>query len=186
MKRTTIIAALTVLLQALACTSEQSVYEKAIDDYVQTDRYGTWTDCKFKALSIEKLADITVADSLRIIKEQFEAKQAEDIASAEKNLKYWLGTQQADKPAKYAKQPAEDMFAKNIAACQQRIDSLHGLQPDFPASYVSSDQSKILAKEVKCHYSYVLPETTAAKERTDVFILTANGDKVIKKRGEGV
>ncbi|KAA6345220.1 hypothetical protein EZS27_007196 [termite gut metagenome] len=60
MKKVSIIAALTVLLLLSACTSKQSVYEKAIADYVQTDQRGTFTDLKFKALSIEKTADITV------------------------------------------------------------------------------------------------------------------------------
>lgn len=178
MKRTTIIAALTVLLQALACTSEQSVYEKAIADYVQTDRHGTWTDCKFKALSIEKLADIIVADSLRIIKEQFEAKQIEEIASAEKSLKYWLDTQHT----KYVQQAAEELFSKNITLCQQRIDSLRGLKPEFPAAYTNPQE--VLAQEVKCHYSYVLPGSERTQERTEIFILTVDGEKVIEKKGK--
>ena len=40
---------LSVLLLLTGCTG-QSNYEKAIADFVQTDKRGTWTDLQFKVI----------------------------------------------------------------------------------------------------------------------------------------
>lgn len=184
MKKAFIMAVFTALLLASSCASEQSMYEKAIADYVQTDRHGTWTDCKFKVLSIEKTADITVADSLKLLQAEFEKSCDGQIASQQRTLDYFNGLLKDNQTAKYAKQAVEEQLSQSIATTQARIDSLHGLKPNFLESYTNSNQSKVLALEIKCHYSYMLPGSDRTQERTEVFILTAGGEKVIEKKGK--
>ena len=65
------------------------MYEKAIADYVQTDRYGIFNDLKFKALSIEKTADITIADTLKLLQTEFEKLLDEQIVSQQRTLDYF-------------------------------------------------------------------------------------------------
>lgn len=49
-------------------------YEKLIADYVQTDKYGVWTDLSFKLVELEELSPLTVSDSIAILKKQFESE----------------------------------------------------------------------------------------------------------------
>lgn len=181
MKRTNVIAVLTALLLLSACTSEQSVYEKAIADYVQTDKRGTWTDLKFKALSVEKTADITVADSLKLLQTKFEKSRDEQIASQQKTLNYFNDLLKDNQSAKYAKQAVDDQLSQNIATATVRIDSLRNLTPEYAARYKGRNPADIVAIVVKCRYRYVMPGTTEAKELTDSFVLMPDGKKVVEK-----
>ncbi|KAA6304030.1 hypothetical protein EZS27_044327, partial [termite gut metagenome] len=147
---------LTVLLLLSACTSKQSVYEKTIADYVQTDQRGTFTDLKFKALSIEKTADITVADSLKLLQAEFEKSRDEQIASQQCTLDYFNGLLTDNQSAKYAKQAVDDQLNRSIAITQARIDSLRNLPAAYAERYNGHDAADVLAVVVKCYYSYVL------------------------------
>jgi hypothetical protein len=166
------------------CTSKQSVYEKAIADYVQTDRHGTWTDCKFKALSIEKVADITVADSLKLLQAEFEKLRDEQIVSQQRTLDYFNGLLKDNQAAKYTKQAVADELNRSIATTQARIDSLRNLPTAYTDRFNGRNPMEVLAQEVKCRYSYILPGSDREQERTEVFILTADGKKVIEKKGK--
>ncbi|KAA6314963.1 hypothetical protein EZS27_034504 [termite gut metagenome] len=181
MKKVSIIAALTVLLLSPASTSKQSVYEKAIADYVQTDRHGTFTDLKFKALSIEKIADITIADSLKLLQVEFEELRDEQIASQQRTLDYFNGLLTDNQSAKYAKQAVDDQLNRSIAATQTRIDSLHNLPAAYSDLYKDRSLTEVVSVVVKCRYSYTMPGNGAAKERTDNFILLPDGKKVLGK-----
>lgn len=184
MKMKITLTAFAALLLASACNSKQSAYEKAIADYVQTDKRGTWTDCKFKALSIEKTADITVADSLKFLQSEFEKLRDEQIASQQRTLDYFSGLLKDNQSAKYAKQAVDEQLSQSIATTQARIDSLRNLPTTYAERYNGRNAADVLAQEVKCHYSYVLPGSDRQQERTDVFILTSGGDKVIEKKGK--
>ena len=181
MKRTTIIAVFTALLLASACTSEQSMYEKAIADYVQTDRHGTWTDCKFKALSIEKTADITVADSLKLLQTEFEKSRDEQIASQQRTLGYFNGLLKDNQSAKYAKQAMAEQLNNSIVTTQARIDSLRNLPAAYADRYKGCNPAEVIVVAVKCHYSYVLPGSDRQQERTEAFILSPDGKRVLTK-----
>lgn len=183
-KNVIFIAVFTAFLLASACTSEQSVYEKAIADYVQTDRHGTWTDCKFQALSIEKTADITVADSLKLLQTEFEKSRDEQIASQQRTLDYFNGLLKDNQSAKYAKQAVDDQLNQSIVTTQARIDSLRNLPAACTDHLKGYNSTEVLAQEIKCQYSYVLPGSDRQQERTEVFILTADGKKVIEKKGK--
>lgn len=180
MKKTSVLF-FVVILFFTACGTSENQFEKAIADYVQTDKRGTWMDCKFKALSIEKLSDITVADSLKVLQAEFEKLRDEQIASQQRTLDYFNGLLKGNQSAKYAKQAVDEQLSQSIATTQVQIDSLRNLPAVYADRYKGRNPSDVLAVKVKCNYSYVLPETTTAKERTEVFILTADGKKVLGK-----
>lgn len=50
----------------------RSTSEKAIADFVQTDKQGVWTDLQFEVIEMGEPVMITVGDSIRILKETFE------------------------------------------------------------------------------------------------------------------
>lgn len=58
----------------LSCSSPSN-YEKAIIDYLETDKKGVKTDLQIKFLFID-VSYITVADSISILQDQFEIKKA--------------------------------------------------------------------------------------------------------------
>ena len=59
-----------LILGLSSCGSPE--YEKAIADWVQTDKDGTWTDLDFELVEVQSIEDITVSDSLSILKKRFE------------------------------------------------------------------------------------------------------------------
>jgi hypothetical protein len=181
MKKVSIIAVLTALLLSSACTSKQSVYEKTIADYVQTDKHGTFTDLKFKALSIEKTVDITVADSLKLLQTEFEKLRDEQITSQQCTLDYLNGLLKDNQSAKYAKHAMDEQLNQSIAAAQSRIDSLRNLPATDSDCYKGRSLTEVVSVVVKCCYSYIMPRSGAAKERTDNFILSPDGKKVLGK-----
>ncbi|KAA6308143.1 hypothetical protein EZS27_040180, partial [termite gut metagenome] len=173
---------LTVLLLLSACTSKQSVYEKAIADYVQTDQRGTFTDLKFKALSIEKTTDITVTDSLKMLQTEFEKLRDEQIASQQRTLDYFNGLITDNQAAKYVKQAVDNQLNRSIAITQAQIDSLRKLPATDSDCYKGRSLTEVVSVVVKCRYSYTMPGNGAAKERTDNFILSPDGKRVLGKK----
>lgn len=62
--------------------NNQTTNEKAIADFIQTDKKGIWTD--FKILEMGEPVMITVGDSIRILKDTFETKQKKNLDFANK------------------------------------------------------------------------------------------------------
>lgn len=56
-----------------SCGGTTGKYEKLIADVVQTDGKGTKYDLNFKADNLEEIRQITVADSIQIIADAFNA-----------------------------------------------------------------------------------------------------------------
>lgn len=75
----------------------------------------------------------------------------------------------------------DEKLNRNIAAMQAHIDLLQNLPAGYLERYKGRDSTELVAIAVKCHYRYILPGTTAAKERTDMFILSPDGKKVLEK-----
>lgn len=175
MKKANIIAVLTVLLLLSACASEESVYEKAIADYVQTDKRGTWTDLQFKVVSLET-ADRTVADSIQILAAAFEAEKTARIADEEKKLAYWLGVI-SDNP----KSREVGRYNENMAGINQRIDSLKSLTLPENPRFLGLAPDQVIGIVATCRYSFVMPGQDTRQERTDTFILSTDGKRVVGK-----
>ena len=170
-----------LLLLLSACSSSKNEYEKAIADYVQTDRHGTWTDCKFQALSIEQIANITVADSLKLLQTEFEKSRDEQIASQQRTLDYFNSLLKDNQSAKYAKQTVDEQLSQNIATAQARIDSLRNLPAVYADRFKGRNSTEVLVQKIKCNYSYILPGSDREQERVEVFIMTPDGKKVLMK-----
>ena len=67
-----------LILGLSSCGSPE--YEKAIADWIQTDKNGTWTDLKFELLEVIETKDITVADSIRILQDKFDQTQEKNVS----------------------------------------------------------------------------------------------------------
>lgn len=74
------------LLLLTGCNEGTATYEKAISDFVQTDKKGTWTDLKFKVIEMGVPINITVADSVKILTEKFEAQKNNRLATLNESI----------------------------------------------------------------------------------------------------
>lgn len=172
MKRNFINAAIAAFL--LTGCAVQSNYEKAIADFVQTDRSGTWTDMKFKVIEIGEPTDITVGDSIKILTDKFESDKEKYL----NNLKSSIERSTASRD-KESFSSMKEFYQKQIDKNQTLLDSLLKTTVVLPEAYVNVPESKVLAKEIECKFSIVPPmyNNDARQEMTEKFMLNAAGDK---------
>ena len=69
-----------------SCGGTTGKYEKLIADVVQTDGKGTKYDLNFKADNLEEIRQITVADSIQIIADAFNADKDKKRAQLQQSL----------------------------------------------------------------------------------------------------
>lgn len=165
---------LAVMALFLTGCTVQSNYEKAIADFVQTDRSGTWTDMKFKVIEMGKPTDITVGDSIKILTDKFETDKEKYISS----LKNSIGRNTASRD-KESFASMKEFYQKQIDKNQALLDSISKTTVVLPEAYVNVPESKVLAKEIECKFSIVPPmyNNGARQEMTEKFLLNAAGDK---------
>ena len=83
--RRNLVKNMAVLLLLTGCAG-QSSYEKAIADFVQTDKKGTWTDLQFKVIEMGEPTDITVKDSVAILTKKFDAEKSKRLAMLNESI----------------------------------------------------------------------------------------------------
>lgn len=160
-----------------SCGGTISKYEKVIADFVQTDSRGTKLDMNFKAEKLEEINRVTVADSIKIITDNFNAERDKQMASLEKTLSIF--TENIEK-AKATRRPSQTMinsYQSSIDKTNEQIDDLRKSVPEELAKYGNRDASDILAIVVRCTYSVDEPITNKRATETFDFFLSPDGTK---------
>lgn len=170
MKRNFMNAVIAVFL--LTGCSGQNSYEKAIADFVQTDRSGTWTDMQFKVIEMGKPTDITVGDSIKILTDKFEAEKAKRLTVINESI-----ARNTKNKEKEQFSSMSTFYQKMIDENQIQADSISKLVVTLPDAYKDAEATKVLAKEVTCKFSVVPPIYNTRQEMTETFVLNAAGDK---------
>lgn len=147
-----------------SCTS--SSYEKAIADWVQTDKDGTWTDLNFKLVEVQSIEDITVSDSLSILKKRYESNKKRELIILNRSLE---GAKRRMSFAKYAGVNQES-YQNDIDVTQSKIDSLEN--QTFHSIYDGKDDNEVIAKILKCRYAITPPVLNTRQEMNGSFILS--------------
>ena len=75
-----------------SCGGTTSKYKKVIADFVQTDSRGTKLDMNFKAEKLEEIRQVSIADSIKIITDDFNAEKNRQMALLEKTLGLFIVT----------------------------------------------------------------------------------------------
>lgn len=167
-------------LVMLTSCGGQSKYEKAIADFVQTDKKGTWTDLQFKVIEMGEPTNITVGDSVAILTEKFEAKKAKELDFYNRRI--------AEHKASMEKERFKTMkefYQKSIDKNQVVVDSLAKTSVELPEAYKSAAETTVLAKEITCKFSIVNPMVGNAKQEiTETFVLNAEGDKCYRRNSK--
>ena len=165
-----------------SCGGTTSKYEKVIADFVQTDSRGTKLDMNFKAEKLEEIRCVTVADSIKIITDNFNIERDKQIASLEKTVS--LFTENIEK-AKAAHRPSQTMinsYQSNLDKTNERIDALRKSVPEELAKYENRDASDILTIVVRCTYSVDEPITNKRATETFDFFLSPDGTKCYSQK----
>lgn len=178
MNRNLVMTAVALLLLT-SCTG-QSKYEKAIADFVQTDRKGTWTDLQFKVIEMGEPTNITVGDSVAILTEKFDAEKDKRMASLKESIARNKASMEKERFA-----TMKQFYQKLIDKNQVVVDSLAKTSVELPEAYKNVAATTVLAKEVVCKFSIVNPMMGNAKQEiTETFILNAAGDKCYRRNSK--
>jgi hypothetical protein len=161
-------------LVLLACSS-QSEYEKLISDYLQT-KDGIKTDLKIEFRSID-VSDITVSDSVSILRKQFESeknKKIETIQNSISRLENKIQEQKGKKNQVVAKALISG-WEKDLEKYQSDLTTAQEWKLDYLNRYDSRNTSDILAKKAACKFSFMNPKLQTRQEMRALFILSADG-----------
>lgn len=141
-------------------------YEKAVSGWIQTDKDGTRTDLKFEMLEVLETVEITVSDSLSILKEQFEKQRDKYISLFERDL------HNAETKISFARYAGVDLtpYQDNIDDIQAKLDSVKN--QSFHSIYDGRNTEDVLAKVLKCRYAITSPILNVRQEKTESFLLS--------------
>lgn len=164
-----------------SCGGTTSKYEKLIADIVQTDR-GIKIDLNFKADRLEEIRQISVADSIKIITDSFNAERDKQMASLEKTVSLFAENIEKAKAARNPSQVMINSYQSNIDKTNERINTLRESVPDELTKYENRDASEILAVVVRC--TYTIDESLTEKRATETFdfYLSPDGTKFYSKK----
>ncbi len=169
-----------VALSLLTSCGGQSKYEKAIADFVQTDKKGTWTDLQFKVIEMGDPTDITVKDSVAFLTEKFDSEKSKRLATLNENI-----ARNKKSMEKERFNSMKEFYRKLIDKNQALVDSLAKTSVELPAAYKNAEETTVLAKEITCKFSIVNPMLNNAKQEiTENFILNAAGDKCYRRHSK--
>lgn len=164
-----------VFLVSCGSNSSKSNYEKTITDYLLKG-CDTKESLNFKIIEMNEQGNVTVADSIAYLTEEFKKDKQPVISRIELAKKM-----SEDLLAKTKKQSDIDKYNADIAVMNIRIDSLKNLVPDNLQGYDSQNANDVLAVIVRCKYSLVPPGRTAVEETFD-FYLSPDGSKCYGKK----
>jgi glycosylphosphatidylinositol transamidase (GPIT) subunit GPI8 len=164
-----------------SCGGTTSKYEKLIADVVQTDR-GVKLDLNFKAEELDEIKQISVADSIKIITDSFNAERDKQMASLEKTLSIFTESIEKAKAANRPSQVMIDSYQSSIDKTNERIDALKKSVPNELAKYENRDINEILAVIVRCTYTIDEPLTKKRATETFDFYLSPDGAKFYSKK----
>jgi hypothetical protein len=171
---------LPLLALLFSCGGTSSKYEKLIADIVQTDG-GVKIDLNFKPDKIEEIQQITVADSIKIITDGFNAEKDKQMASLEKSISVFNANLEKEKAARRPSKVMIDSYQSSIDKTNERIDALRESTPAEIAKYENRNGSEILAVVVRCTYTIDEPLTNKRATETFDFYLSPDGTKFYSK-----
>lgn len=145
-----------LMLSLFSCSVPD--YEKAVSDWVQAETQG-----KFEMLEVLQTSDITVSDSLSILKKQFDMQKEKTISILEKDI------DNSKTKLSFAKFAGADLtdYEKHISKIESQLDSVNNTS--FHSIYDNRKAEEVLVKVLKCRYALT---TSGRKEMSGEFILS--------------
>jgi len=139
---------------------------------VQTDSKGTKYHLNFKADKLEEINRISVADSIQIISDEFNADKDKKRTQFQQSLSRNQENLDKEKNSRHPGKTMMDFYQKNIDHYSHLIDSLEQTVPAKAAQYEKRDRNAILAVVVRCTYTIDEPLTNKRTTETFDFVLS--------------
>ena len=151
----------------VSCGSDKSVREDTIIDAVRQKYAGNHDDYVVKVLESEETGTITVADSVRILNESFEAEQQCELDYAQSVLVTIEKMVAVMNNNRYTSAEEKSSVVTSLMKQRARIDSLQTVQPIIPTRYSTLPQMTVLTRIVKAKVS--IGDSKAGRELTDTY-----------------
>ena len=153
------------------------IYKQTVLDYLQTEN-GIKTDFKIEFLKFES-SDITVADSIKVLQEQYQAEKQKKIESAQQSVKRWSEAieQQEKKGNNLVAKTLISRYQKDLEKAKADLNQAMQWQADYLSRYEHRSDTDVLAKKVDSHFSFQNPELTVRQEISAYFVLSPDGIK---------
>lgn len=171
-----------ILSSIVACsTSDNSSIEKVIADFKQTDpKTGQLYDLKFKLIEMGEMTSITVADSIKILEEDFLKENAQLIENYNDLLSMAKRNLEMEKKNRRPSATMIGIHEKDIQKHQEQINEIENSKPDL-SKYASKGGDDILAYSVVCSYSMNDLSGNNITEKSE-FILSPDQSTIYKAR----
>jgi len=166
----------------ISCGGSTSKYEKLIADVVQTDSKGTKYHLNFKADKLEEIRQISVADSIKIITDAFNADKDKKRTQFQQSLSRNQENLDKEKNSRHPGKTMMEFYQKNIDHYSLLIDSLEQTVPAKAAQYEKRDGNEILTVIVRCTYTIDEPLTNRKATETFDFFLSPDGTKCYSRK----
>lgn len=176
------ILVLPLLVLLLSCGSTTSKYEKLIADVVQTDSKGTKYDLDFKVEKLEEISRISIADSIRIITENFNADKDKKLEQLQQHLTRNKENLEKESKSRYPGKTMMAAYQNYVNHYTHLIDSLNQTAPTQISRYENKDSNNILAVIVRCTYTIDEPITNKRATETFDFVLSPDATKYYSKK----
>ena len=180
MKRIFIFTVMTLL--CVSCDGSNGVYKKTIVDYLQTEN-GLKTDFKIEFQKFEVL-DITVADSVKILQEQYQTEKQKKIETAQKSVAHWANAieKQQKKGDGLVAKTLVSRFQKDLEKAKSELEQAENWKVDYVDRYNGRPENEILVKQVDTYFSFQNPKLAQAvrQELGAVFVLSPDGTQCYK------
>lgn len=161
-----------IMLFLSSCTPS---YEKAIADWFQTDKNGTWTNMKFKLEKVYSTRDITVADSVNLLRAYFDKAKKKAISECKRNIKIYetrLQFAECTGTADQIKSAREEL--------EKSKRDLNEVQAkEFHSPYIARDPTEVLGKYIRCRYSFFSNRLNTEQKKDGIFFLTPDLKKCL-------
>ncbi|MDR1502008.1 MAG: hypothetical protein LBT43_06090 [Prevotella sp.] len=174
-----------IVLLCISC-SKQSEYERVITEALEVTN-GTRTDLQIKYSKLE-VSDVSVADSIAILKERFETERAKKIQSIEQSIKR-IEESLAEHRGKLenSKSSTDELISRILIKDNERflsndkdrLEEAKNWKPDYLNRYDSRNPSEVIAKKASATLSFFNPKLQTRQEMSPLFILSPDGKKVI-------
>lgn len=174
---------LTLLLMVFvfaACSSGSSSLEKAIADFKQTDKTGRLYDLKFKMIEMGEIQKVTVADSLKILGDEFKAENDKAIENQKMLLSMAQKNLDKEKGSRRPSATMIDVHEKDIKKYNDKIAELES-KTDDNSKYAGKKPDDVLANIIVCTYSMNDLSGNNFTEKSE-FLLSPDKSKVYKAR----
>ncbi len=177
-----VLLSIVLVLFSISCNGIDDVYKNTVVNYLQTEK-GMKTDFKIEFQKFE-LSNITVADSTRILLEQYQAEKQKKIESAQQSISHWESSieKHQKKGSSLVAKALVGSSQKELENAKTKLEQAEQWEPDYIHQYANRNSTEIIAKKVDTYFSFQNPQLAqpVRQELGAIFILSPDGTKCHK------